>query len=280
MEQVACGADAVVVPSPGDVVNGYVLDRQICETRHSYILKASKVNGDGAVLCIKFVKPQRDFAEHVENEIKLLKEVDCPHVIKAIDLFEWGQYKCVVMPYVQGGCLQRTKYPEDVVKKVIRSTLRALDYLHSNGIWHRDIKLDNLLISDQESPAPSIFLADLGLATKVQNEEQKSSDFVGTLSFAAPEIVQNGAYDSSIDIWSLGVTTYMLLSGSCPFPTAPECCLRRCIEKGAFVYPQRAWNGVSKDARDFIDHMLCVDPKQRMRVREALGHPWLTEQTE
>jgi serine/threonine protein kinase len=222
------------------------------------------------------VKCRHEYAAHIDNELSLLKEVDCQYVIKPIEVFEWNRYKCIVMPYVSGGCLVQERYREEVVKAVVKVGLRALDYMHSKGIWHRDVKVENFLISDHDSPVALILLTDLGLATKVSDNQKLSSDFVGTLGFAAPEIIQNNAYDSSCDIWSLGVTTYTLLSGSSPFPNSPECCLRRCIEKGAYFYPQRYWKHVSPEAKQFIDGMLCVDPAERMTVSEALNHPWLT----
>ena len=257
-------------PECGETIGSYKLRRKICETNLSLVYECEDTE-TGDSVALKFIKPGEQHKEHVQNEITLLKEVKCDYIVKVIDCFDYGDYKVIVMPLSSAGSLSpKTQYSENIVRTVVRCGLRALQYLHSKHIWHRDIKVENFLAFDNGK----FVLADLGLAIKT-DEEVKNNDFVGTLRYAAPEVILNHPYDESIDIWSLGVTAYTLLSGQCPFPATPECCLRRCIERAAFCYPARFWKGVSPEAKALIDRMIVRDPKARISIEEALNSPWL-----
>jgi len=82
--------------------------------------------------------------------------------------------------------------------------------------------------------------------------------------------------EKSIDIWSLGVTMFSLLSGTQPFPVYPENTLRRCISSGSYFFPAHRFKNVSKDAKDLIISMIKVNPNERITAEEALKHKWFT----
>lgn len=253
----------------GQSINGYNLTQKICETRMSVVFKAER---KGDAVAIKFIKKRPEYAKQIEREISLLKDIDCPYIMHALDFFEYKDYTCFVMPLAdQGSMHHNQKYPEDVVKRAIVSALKALRYLHENHIWHRDVKPDNLLMNKE-----SIYLCDLGLAFR-SSEPHNTTEYVGTLRFAAPEILTHKSYDESVDIWSLGVTAYTLLSGQHPFPIQPETCLRRAILKAAFWFPSKRWSDVSKEAKDVIAKMIVANPEERISIDEALNSPWLMD---
>lgn len=262
---------------PDQVVNHYKIISIISKTKMSFVYSAINMENNKQV-AIKIIPN----AERTENEIKIMKSVDCKYVISAFDIFDYENYKCIVMPLAKTNVhkfLMNTSLPtnglrESIIKNVVYNALKGLKYLHSNNICHRDIKTENLLMNCVDFENPFVILGDLGLATYFE-DGKKLEEPVGTLKFAAPEIINHTPYDKSIDIWSLGVTTYFLLSGTYPFPNTPESCLRRCIQKGAFIFPQRIWKGISKTAQDFIGRMIQVNPKDRMTVDEALNHPWI-----
>lgn len=254
------------VLAKGGLVGKYTLLELIKSTKQSFVFKAL-VNSTNRTVAIKFINAES--ATGAEHEIEMLKMSESPYIVKAIDIFDFPPFKCVVMPLCKGaGCIG--KMCEDKVREIIKVALNGLEYLHSKGIWHRDIKVDNLLISEDH-----FYLGDLGFAKKF-GENDRSEDYLGTLGFAAPEIVTHTPYTNKIDIWSLGVTMYTLLSGTSPFPLYPEESLRRCIEKGAYFYPVRAWKHISPDAKNLIDMMLKVNPEERISAKEALKHPWIT----
>lgn len=254
----------------GGLIGKYTVLELIKSTKQSMVFKA-QVNSTKKYVAIKFIKHESSIG--ADHEIEMLKMTESPYIIKALDIFEYPPFKCVVMPLCKGaGCLGKMK--EEQVKEIIKVALKGLDYLHSRGIWHRDIKVDNLLVSDNQ-----FFLGDLGFAAKF-DKGIKSEDYLGTLGFAAPEIISHTPYTNKIDIWSLGVTMYTLLSGTSPFPLYPETALRRCIEKGAYFYPVRAWKHISSGAKNLIDSMLKVNPEERISASEALKHAWFTGETQ
>lgn len=266
-----------VVPEAGQIVNNYKIVSVISKTKMSVVYSAMNLSNDKHVAIKLIINKER-----ADNEIKIMRAVDCKYVIRVFDIFDYCGYKCIVMPlaktnvhkFLVNSALPCNAVRESMIRNVIFNALKGLKYLHSNNICHRDIKTENLLMNCLDFSDPLVVLGDLGLATYF-DPNMKLEEPVGTLKFAAPEILNHAPYDKSIDMWSLGVTTYYLLSGTYPFPNTPESCLRRCIQKGAFIYPPRVWKGISKLAKDFIDRMIQVDPSNRMTVEEALNHPWI-----
>ena len=252
----------------GQNIAGYSLVSKICETKMSVLFKAQR---KGAPVAIKFIKKRPEYAKHIEREVSLIKEIDCPLIMSALDFFDYEDYQCYVMPLADGSFSSLKRYSEEIVKKVVMCGLKALRYLHENRIWHRDVKAENFLTKGGE-----VFLCDLGLAFRSE-EATNNTEYVGTLRYAAPEIITHKPYDASIDIWSLGVTAYTLLTGTSPFPLQPETCLRRCILKAAFCFPSRKWSKISKDAKDLIAKMIVANPGDRISIDEALKSPWFAD---
>ncbi|OHT15753.1 Myosin light chain kinase A [Tritrichomonas foetus] len=279
--------DAVPIPKSGTHINKYILADFIDKTNNSCVFSAyNEMNGQK--VAIKLIHVKDSNKERVQNEVNLLKEIDCPYIISGLDYFDIPHFSCVVMPLCEE-CLQKenplrssssmpsisnsfnkgSAMTEDSARKILYDALHALKYLHNRNIIHRDIKLGNFLMIGNDA-----YLADFGLATKHEKNELLTEP-VGTLQFAAPEIINHEPYDDSIDIWSLGVTLFSLLSGNHPFPLSPECTLRRCITKAAFFYPAAQWRNISKNAKDLIDKMIVADPKKRITIEDALKHPWM-----
>ena len=266
------------LPQAGSVVNGYVLIRMINNTDNSIIYKAQDSNGHDVAL--KFIKVKPTNQEMIEKEIDLMREINSPLILQSIDSFNYPPFKCIVMPFSQAGDLkaymERTgrPYDENTVRRIMKCALAATYFLHSHSIWHRDIKANNLLFFDSKQ---TVKLCDLGYATKHRAGE-KSEHYLGTIQCAAPEIIANIPYDERVDIWSLGVLMYTLLSGSNPFPSFSGCTMRTCISHGSYFYPERSWKKISPLAKNLIDSMLKVDPSSRISLQDALSHPWFQNQ--
>lgn len=271
--------DNNVHPKVGEVINNYSLEKILDNTKNSIVFIAKDIKTNEKV-AIKFIKYRKAAQQRVDAEIEIMSNCKCPFIIQAKEIFDYLPYKCLVMPLAMSDMnnilnqAHNHHLDEDLVKEVIRSALLALKYLHDNEICHRDIKPDNLLYLGEEEEE-SVQLTDLGFATKVSTDEL-CSDYVGTLNYAAPEIICGKPYDKSIDIWSLGVSMYTLLSGQNPFPCNPESTLRRCIQNGAFLYPASKWKTISREAKDLISHMIKVNPMERYTVQQCLDHKWFS----
>ena len=129
--------------------------------------------------------------------------------------------------------------------------------------------------NEDDSP---VKLIDFGVARKHSKDsfEKYMSTVVGTSFFIAPEVLGE-RYDNTCDLWSLGVTAYVMLCGYPPFNgrSNREVCLK--VKSGKYEFKSKYWKGVSKDAKDFVRKLLQVNPKKRMSIEQALNHPWIVK---
>ena len=164
--------------------------------------------------------------ELVRTEIEILKICQHPYIIKLYDIFENVDYIYIIMEYCSGGdlfsFLQKRNFilKEDKVATIMYKLCKAVFYVHSYGIANRDIKPENVLLTSEDEDA-DIRLLDFGLS-KIVGPNQKCTEPYGTLTYCAPEIILDKPYLKTVDSWSLGVMTYLMLSGSLPFSGKDE----------------------------------------------------------
>ena len=162
---------------------------------------------------------------------------------------------------------------------VIRQVVAALKHCHERGVAHRDLKPDNVLLLTKESDT-EIRLADFGFAMKFDTDDPEGENFktaLGTPNYVAPEILQGCRYNYRCDIWSLGVMTFVLLSGFLPFGGNTSTDQMRHVLRGVFDFlPADAWQNVSDDAKNFISSLLRREPDDRIDYDQMEQHPWLS----
>ena len=157
----------------------------------------------------------------MRQELHVCEQLEHPHIVRVLDLFEDDANIYIVMEYISGGNLldmmtrdKVCKITEKEIGSMIHQIMLALNYMHARGIIHRDLKLENILVQqplDQDKP-PMIKLCDFGFACfKELNQSQGLR--LGSPHYMAPEVVQFQEYDDRVDVWSLGVITYMCLMG-------------------------------------------------------------------
>jgi len=151
-----------------------------------------------------------------------------------------------------------------------------MNYLHDHNIVHRDLKPENLLLANKNNDS-NIRLADFGFAKRV-NQPLKTQ--CGTPGYVAPEILKGESYGLSVDMWSIGVITYILLGGYPPFHDENQSVLYKKIKQGEFVFHAEYWDPVSVEAKDLISRMLTVDCDKRLTAADALNHPWISGLTD
>lgn len=155
------------------------------------------------------------FVSELKNEIDILKKLDHPHIVRAIETFEHKNQIFIVMELCEGGDLySRDPYTEEETARVVSSVLNAVAYMHSRNVAHRDLKFENILFVN-ESRTSEVKLIDFGLSS-VYGDHAQLTEGVGTIYTMAPEVLK-GNYSSSADLWSIGVIAYMLLSSQMPF---------------------------------------------------------------
>jgi len=160
--------------------------------------------------------------------------------------------------------------------------VRAVGYLHHQGIAHRDLKPENILL-ENESEDAKVMITDFGLS-KIFGDANVMKTLCGTPQYVAPEILfrmqgKQESYSKAVDLWSLGVILYILLSGSPPFYEKKEnrAWMREQIQAGQFTFPKKLFKDVSPDAVDLIKRLLTVDPATRITIHETKEHPWIKD---
>mmetsp|Transcript_131532 Transcript_131532/g.232391 ORF Transcript_131532/g.232391 Transcript_131532/m.232391 type:complete len:384 (-) Transcript_131532:95-1246(-) len=220
----------------------------------------------------------------IYEEINILKVLgNHPSIIQLVDMDE-GQPNIIrlVLELCEGGELydriqQKQFYPEHEAKILVRNLLEAVAYIHSRGIMHRDLKPENILLSSKVSNT-EIKISDFGLAKVSKDYPRRlprSHSICGSDFYLAPEVIKQEEYGREIDIWSMGVICYVVLSGSLPFFHNVLHKLYRQIVERDLSFPEQAWKSVAKGAQDFILRLLQVRPGDRLTAEQALNHPWL-----
>ncbi len=243
-----------------------------------------KHRGTGKFYAVKAINVTRLEPKQVSKlyaEISIMREMDHPHVVRLREVFYTKLQIYIVMDLCTGGELFNlvTENPgecatESEIAKAVNRMMGAIHYLHKHRIVHRDLKLENWLL---ESPGDlsSIKLIDFGLSKHFADEEHLHQA-VGSTYYVAPEVLL-GNYTEKCDLWSMGVITYMMLSGSPPFWGNNDQQIRNRIIRGQYSTSDKVFKNVSKGGKDFIAMLLKLDPSSRPDAGKALRHSWLTK---
>ena len=248
-----------------------------------------------------------DNMKKILYETDLMKKLNHPNITKILEMFEDEKYFMIIMEYINGGNLfsfvkKRRKLSEKTAKFLFRQIIQGIKYIHEQNIVHRDIKLENLLIDLNNN----VKICDFGIGRKIKNKNQLLHDQCGTLMYMAPEILlsskEKGYEPFPVDIWSSGISLYIMLSGTLPFnyknkkneddeeeeeneeeeESFSEKSKSKKNEEDNFklqysiVYKEpKKIEKISDDARDLLKGLLNKDPKKRLTCEQILNHPWL-----
>lgn len=209
------------------------------------------------------------------NEVNLTINSHHNNIIKYLEVYE--QSNCIwiveeLMSYSLYDLISKKpgQIPEKISAYILREILKGLHYLHSRLRIHRDIKSDNVLLSNKGE----IKIADLGLSAQVDENQPNRQTFAGTLLWMAPEVLEQKRYDSKIDIWSLGIVAFELGSGEPPFYKLGQ---SQIVSNIIGQKPVRLIDAIesSFEFNSFIDRCLVKDPKDRAGTEELLNHPFI-----
>jgi len=232
-----------------------------------------------AIKCINKKKVKEEEIRLLRREMKIMNGLDHPFVLKLYEVYENEDEFNLVMELVKGKELfdkivERGMYSERDAAHVISQVLEAVAYLHENGIAHRDLKPENLL-STEDGENEIVKIADFGFAKNFKREGQVLMTSCGSPGYVAPEILTAECYDESVDLWSIGVIIYILLSGYPPFYADSAPALFKKIMEVNYDFDDSVWDDISDMAKDLIQHLLVKDPSQRFSAQQCLEHPWI-----
>ncbi|KXS10155.1 Pkinase-domain-containing protein [Gonapodya prolifera JEL478] len=228
-------------------------------------------------------KERKNFS-HVQAEFGILSSVKHPNVIQFLDWFETKTKYYLVYELASGGELFRRivsqgHFSERECVVIISTILNSIVYLHSHNLVHRDLKPENLLFKDSSEDS-SIVIVDFGVAKLVCDAESEGNrfckTFTGSPAYMAPEVIDRKKYGKPVDVWSVGVIAFVLLSGRSPWGErigVNE--IYRKIAEGKTDFAPAIWSRISPAAQDFCASLMQLDPDARPTAHEALHHPWL-----
>jgi len=226
-------------------------------------------------------KALKDDIKLLKREIEIMRKVSHKNILTLHEIFEDDDKVYIVMELVIGSELfdrivEKGYYSERNAMNIVSQILDAVAYLHSQHIAHRDLKPENLLCSgtgDNEI----VKIADFGLS-KIQSDEDRLHTSCGTPGYVAPEVLLSETYNESVDMWGIGIITYILLAGYPPFydETNPQddTLLFDKVIHVEYDMDDECWDDVSDLAKDFIRHLLVKDPKARLTAEQAKEHEW------
>ncbi|KFY09460.1 hypothetical protein V491_08150 [Pseudogymnoascus sp. VKM F-3775] len=237
---------------------------------------------DGTKVAIKIIlkKNVKGNEQMVIDELRMLREMKHPHIVKFVDWFESRDKYYIVTQLATGGELfdricEQGRFTEKDASQTIRQVIEAVDYLHGKNVVHRDLKPENLLYLTADAHS-DLVLADFGIAKMLDTKDEVLTTMAGSFGYAAPEVMLKKGHGKPVDMWSLGVITYTLLCGYSPFRSENLQDLIEECSTSKIVFHERYWKDVSDDAKNFINTLLLANPDARATSSEALRNPWLS----
>ncbi|XP_072294076.1 myosin light chain kinase family member 4 isoform X2 [Eucyclogobius newberryi] len=272
----------IVTPKPHQIATFYTINREevLGGGRFGQVHKCIE-NSTGLTLAAKIIKAKsQKEKEVVRNEIQVMNQLNHANLIQLYAAFESRHDIILVMEYVEGGELfdriidENYNLTELDTVLFIRQICEGLKYMHKMYILHLDLKPENILCVSRVTN--KIKIIDFGLARRYKPREKLKVNF-GTPEFLAPEVINYEFVSFPTDMWSLGVITYMLLSGLSPFLGDDDNETLNNILACQWNFEEEEFTDVSDEAKDFITLLLVKSKSWRMSATESLKHPWLSD---
>lgn len=250
------------------------------------VVRRCKEKSTSTAYAAKFIKKRQNRVsrrgvkrEEIEREVDILQQIQHPNIVELHEVYENRTDMVLILELVSGGELfdflaQKESLSEEEATQFIKQILNGVQYLHSKGIAHFDLKPENIMLLDRSVPLPRIKLIDFGLAHKIEPGADFKNIF-GTPEFVAPEIVNYEQLGLEADMWSIGVITYILLSGISPFLGETKQETLGNISAVDYDFDEEFFSNTSELAKSFIRQLLEKDTRKRMTIQDALNHPWI-----
>jgi len=212
--------------------------------------------------------------QKVLAEIMIHKSCKHPNIVRFEDSFEDNENVYFRLELCRNGSMndivkRRGKYSEPEARFFMVQIVAACQYMHTNSIIHRDLKLGNIFLDEEMN----VKIGDFGLAALLKFPEERKQTMCGTPNYIAPEVLfQKSGHSFEVDVWSVGVILYTLLVGKPPFQTNMVELIYEKIKKNEYQIP--AESKISEESKDLIRQILTLDPAERPSLIEIMNHPW------
>jgi len=271
------------ISTKGKIDEFYNIGQKIGKGAFSTVYEAVERTSKQSV-AVKAINKRYIKTKLLEREIAIMTKLHHSNILHCKEVFETESFIYLVLELVKGGELydkivEEGEYTEEETKLIILQVLDAVEYLHDNGIAHRDLKPENILCvthTDPKSPFRNeqIKVADFGLSKMFSTGDELISQ-CGSPTYVAPEVLMAKPYTEAVDMWAIGVITFVLLTGCFPFFEEGHnySLLYQKIINVDYSFPDEP--SLSKDAQDFIRKLLAKDPATRLTPQQCRRHPWL-----
>ncbi|EAR97251.2 plant dual-specificity MAP kinase kinase family domain protein (macronuclear) [Tetrahymena thermophila SB210] len=250
----------------------------------------TKLQKTGQIFALKQMEKQQilkqGMVKQIQTEVKVMYSLDHPNIIKLYNHFEEDAYIYLMIEYASGGQLwqkltKEGRFDENTVKRYMADIILAVEYLHSQNppIIHRDIKPENLILDENGR----VKLVDFGWSNF---KNRLRMTYCGTLDYLAPEMILELGHDEKLDIWSLGVLIFELITGKAPFAPKVENAnidqnqARQILEDNILKVKLDYPNDFPQLAKDLVNNLCKKEPNQRKTLPEIKKHPWFIIESE
>lgn len=262
------------IPEDGQTIDNYSLGRTVGKGNFAKVKLATHIL-TGVEVAIKIVDKSclnESSIAKLLREVRIMKIMDHPNIVKLYEVIDTESTMYLVMEYAAGGevfdyLVEHGRMKEKDARLKFRQIVSAVEYCHACGVIHRDLKAENLLLDSDMN----IKIADFGFSN-VFDPGDKLDTFCGSPPYAAPELFQGKKYDGpEVDVWSLGVILYTLVSGSLPFDGTSLKELRERVLRGKYRIPFY----MSQECEQLLKRFLAVAPSRRSTLRAVMEHEWM-----
>ena len=240
----------------------------------------------------KNLNNHKDSKDKIVYETNLMKNLNHPSIVKILEMFEDEKHMLIIMEYLNGGNLysfvkKRRKLKEKTAKFLFWQIIQGIKYLHSMGVVHRDIKLENILIDLNNK----IKICDFGIGKQIKPYKDKKSEYIlydqcGTPMYIAPEILlstKDKGYNAyPVDMWSSGIALYIMLSGTLPFSIEHKHTNKdennAELQYAIIHNDPKPIENISKEAKHLLRGLLTKNPKKRFTPNDVLNHSWFKDE--
>ena len=269
------------VPKEVDFREIYELGKKLGSGAYSVVKigTCKKTGTRHAVKCISRPSLSEEDVGFIKMEVSILKKLHHPNIMRLDGFYDDEKFFYLVTELADGGDLfdkivEDKEYNECGARDLIKLVVESVSYCHHHQIVHRDLKPENLLLTHDHK---DIKLADFGFAKQTDMTKRNLHTVCGTPGFAAPEILKSLPYGPAVDVYALGVITYMILCGYPPYAGDSQFELFEKVKRGKLKFPSPDWDDVSKPAKKFIRSAMSVDPDKRPTSDDLRDHEWITK---